>query len=61
VIREAFMASLQDPALLEEAEKMRLPITPLNGEEVSRLVAEMYASPKPVVDRVRRIFSANKN
>lgn len=61
VIRNAFMSTVQDPTLLEEAEKMRLPITPLSGETVSKLVAEMYASPKPVVDRVRAIFAPARN
>jgi hypothetical protein len=61
LMREAFMNSLHDPALLEEAEKMHIPITPMSGEAVSRLVTDIYASPKPVVERVRRIFGSTKN
>jgi tripartite-type tricarboxylate transporter receptor subunit TctC len=61
VIRDAFMATVRDTALLAEAKKMSLPITPLSGQAVKKVVTEMYASPKPVVDRVRSIFNPSKN
>jgi tripartite-type tricarboxylate transporter receptor subunit TctC len=60
VIRDAFMATMRDPEFLAEAKKMRLAITPLDGEAVNKVIAEMYATPKPVVERVRAIFTPAK-
>lgn len=61
IIRTAFMDALKDKALLEEAQKMTLPITPLDGEAVTKLVTDMYKSPAPIVERVRTIFGPAKN
>ena len=61
MIRKGFNDSLQDKVLLEEAHNMRMPITPLKGEAVSALIDDMYASPKPVIEKVRSIFGTIKN
>ena len=61
LIRRGFSEALQDKALLEEAQNMRMPITPLKGEAVSTLITDMYASPKPVIEKVRSIFGPIKN
>lgn len=61
MIRAAFMSAMKDEALLEEAKKMNLPITPLDGEAVTKLVTDMYASPSPIIERVKTIFGPAKN
>jgi tripartite-type tricarboxylate transporter receptor subunit TctC len=50
-LRKAFMATLQDPAFLAEAEKIKLEIRPVSGDAVQKLVAEVYASPPEVVKK----------
>jgi tripartite-type tricarboxylate transporter receptor subunit TctC len=55
-LRKAFDNTMKDPAFLAEAEKLKLDIDPLNGKQVSELVAQVLATPKPVVERVREIF-----
>jgi len=50
-LRKAFMATMQDPAFLAEAEKIKLEIRPVSGEAVQKLVAEVYASPPEVVKK----------
>jgi tripartite-type tricarboxylate transporter receptor subunit TctC len=52
-LRRAFDATLKDPAFLAEADKLKLDVNPVSGEEVDRLVAELYATPKDVVDEAR--------
>jgi len=52
-LRRAFDATLQDPAFLKEAEKLKLEVSPVNGEEVDKLIAELYATPKDVVEETR--------
>jgi tripartite-type tricarboxylate transporter receptor subunit TctC len=57
-LRKAFDDTMKDPAFLAEAEKLKLDIDPLNGVQVSELVAQVLATPKNVVERVRNIFDS---
>ena len=52
-LRAGFMAALQDKQLLEEAEKLRLDITPSPGERLQDVVQKLYATPKNIVDRAK--------
>ena len=52
-LRRAFDATLKDPAFLAEAEKLRLDVNPVSGEDVDRLIAELYATPKDIVEEAR--------
>ncbi len=55
ILRDGFGAALRDRELLAEAGKMRLEITPQPGAQLQRLVEGLYAAPKDVVERLRRI------
>jgi len=52
-LRRAFDATLKDPAFLKEAEKLKLEVSPVTGEDVDRLIAELYATPKDIVEETR--------
>jgi tripartite-type tricarboxylate transporter receptor subunit TctC len=52
-LRKAFWDTLHDPRFLEEAKRRRLEITPMSGEDVQKLVDEIYALPKDVLARSR--------
>jgi hypothetical protein len=47
------MAALQDKQLLEEADKLRLDVTPSPGERLQDVVQKLYATPKAIVDRAK--------
>jgi hypothetical protein len=47
---------MRDPDLLAEAAKSDLKLTPSNGEEVQRLVAEVIATPPEIVERTKEIL-----
>jgi tripartite-type tricarboxylate transporter receptor subunit TctC len=49
MLRRAFMDTMKDAAFLAEAEKIKLEITPVSGEAVQKLVAEIYATPAEIV------------
>jgi len=51
-LRDAFGATMKDKAFLEDAAKSKLDIDYDSGEAVQKLVERMYATPKPVVDRL---------
>jgi tripartite-type tricarboxylate transporter receptor subunit TctC len=52
-LRRAFDATLTDPAFLAEADKLKLEVNPVSGEDVTRLVAELYATPKDIVEEAK--------
>jgi tripartite-type tricarboxylate transporter receptor subunit TctC len=56
-LRKAFMDTMKDPAFLAEAKAMSLEIDPVNGEEVTKLIADIYASPREIIDQARNIMS----
>lgn len=45
-LRKAFMDTMNDPEFLKDAKKRRLEIDPISGEEVEKLVKELYATDK---------------
>jgi tripartite-type tricarboxylate transporter receptor subunit TctC len=53
-LRKAFMATLADPELLAEAKRLRIEITPTSGDDVEKLIARLYATPKDVAETVRK-------
>jgi tripartite-type tricarboxylate transporter receptor subunit TctC len=57
MLRRAFDATMADPAFLAEAKAMHADISPSTGEEVQKLVAEIYATPRPIVDRAKKFFA----
>jgi tripartite-type tricarboxylate transporter receptor subunit TctC len=58
-LRQAFMAALTDPEFVEEAQKARLDVNPVSGEEVERIVREMFEVPESVKARLRTILVAS--
>jgi tripartite-type tricarboxylate transporter receptor subunit TctC len=53
VLRKAFTAALQDQELLAAAEKMRIDIDPVSGEELQSLIEKIYATPPALVARAK--------
>jgi tripartite-type tricarboxylate transporter receptor subunit TctC len=52
-IRRAFDAAMKDKDFLAEAEKLKIEVDPLTGEQVSDLIGQLYRTPQDVVARVR--------
>jgi tripartite-type tricarboxylate transporter receptor subunit TctC len=55
-LRNAFARTMQDPEFLAEAEKSQLEITPVAGEEIEKLVKELYQTPKPLAAKAAEII-----
>jgi tripartite-type tricarboxylate transporter receptor subunit TctC len=56
VLRRAFDAMVADPEFRSEAERARLLVTPMTGDEVARRIADLYATPPDIVSRARAIL-----
>lgn len=57
ILRDAFMKTMSDRELLEEAKKKNLDITPTTGEELESLAKEVIAQPPEVVERMKKILA----
>lgn len=56
MLRTAFDATMADPQLLADADKMGLSVETMNGADVEALIKRLYQTPKPVVDATRKIL-----
>jgi tripartite-type tricarboxylate transporter receptor subunit TctC len=54
-LRKAFDDTMKDPAFLEEAAQAMLEVAPVGGEELQRLIVDIYKTPQDVVDKTRAI------
>jgi tripartite-type tricarboxylate transporter receptor subunit TctC len=55
-LREGFRATMRDPAFLEDARRSGLEILdPLSGQDVTRIVQQLYVTPPEIVGRYREI------
>ena len=54
-LREAFDATMRDPEYRAEAEKMRLEVNPVSGAQVQDMVAEIYRTPRAVIQKMMNL------
>ena len=52
-LRQAFDATMRDPAYLAEADKLKIDVDPLSGGEVAALIEQVSRTPADTVARVR--------
>lgn len=52
-VRRAFDATMKDKDFLAEAERLKIEIDPLSGEQVAAQIADIYRTPAETVERVR--------
>jgi hypothetical protein len=57
ILRDAFMKSMNDPALLADATKSKLEITPVSGEEMTKIAKNVIEQPPEVVERIKKILA----
>jgi tripartite-type tricarboxylate transporter receptor subunit TctC len=52
MMRHAFNATMKDPEFVAEVKQRKLKLEPEDGEYMQKLINHIYATPKPIVDRV---------
>jgi tripartite-type tricarboxylate transporter receptor subunit TctC len=57
ILRDAFMKAMTDPALLADAAKNKLEITPVGGEELAKIAKDVIDQPVEVVERIKKILA----
>jgi hypothetical protein len=56
IMRDAFNATMKDPAFLAEAKQRRLDIRPARGNDQAKLIDAAFNTPKEVIEKVKRII-----
>jgi tripartite-type tricarboxylate transporter receptor subunit TctC len=59
-LRRAFDAMTKDPEFIAEAEKIKLSLGPMTGEELQKLVKEVSDLPAELVEKVRAVYTMPK-
>jgi len=54
-LKSAFMAMVKDREFLADAERVKLDITPIDGEAVRAIIAKMQRTPRAVIERYNQI------
>jgi tripartite-type tricarboxylate transporter receptor subunit TctC len=57
LIRRAFDATMQDPEFQAEATRIQADVAPTTGEDVQKLVERIYATPRPVIERIKKLLA----
>ena len=52
-LRKAMEDTLKDPEFVAEAKKRKMDVSPVSGEELEKLIAEVYRTPPEIVAEVR--------
>jgi tripartite-type tricarboxylate transporter receptor subunit TctC len=55
-LREAFTKIINDPSVIEDAQKRNLDIDPTSNEELTALAREVISQPPEVVERMRKML-----
>jgi tripartite-type tricarboxylate transporter receptor subunit TctC len=56
IIRQAFLATLKDPAFVAEAEKSKLDIDPVSGEALEKIVAAIYKVNPAMLAKLKEVL-----
>jgi tripartite-type tricarboxylate transporter receptor subunit TctC len=56
-LRKGFDATMTDPDFLAEADKMKVEVSPMDGEAVHAMLTELYATPKAAVEKAARAMA----
>lgn len=58
-MRDAFLKAYNDPQVQELAMKSKRELKPKRGDQVAKIVNELLATPKSVLDKMQKIISEN--
>jgi tripartite-type tricarboxylate transporter receptor subunit TctC len=56
MLRDAFNATMKDGELIADVGRSKLELEPDDGEHLAALIARIYATPKPIVDRITALI-----
>jgi tripartite-type tricarboxylate transporter receptor subunit TctC len=59
-LKTAMQAMMQDKKFLAEAARLHAPIAPVPGEELQKIVADIFSAPPALIERFKQTIAAKK-
>jgi tripartite-type tricarboxylate transporter receptor subunit TctC len=56
MLRSAFDATMKDPEFIADANRSKLDLEPEDGAHLAALINKIYATPKPIIERVANLI-----
>jgi tripartite-type tricarboxylate transporter receptor subunit TctC len=56
MLRDAFNATMKDPEFIADVKRNKFDLEPETGEHLAALIAKIYATPKPIIERVSNLI-----
>jgi tripartite-type tricarboxylate transporter receptor subunit TctC len=56
MLREAFNATMKDAEFVAEVQARKLELEPEDGEHLTTLIRKIYATPKPIIDKIGNLI-----
>ncbi len=56
MLREAFDKTMKDPDFIADAKRQKLDVEPKDGAHLEQLIRDIYATPKPVMDKIGKLI-----
>jgi tripartite-type tricarboxylate transporter receptor subunit TctC len=56
LLRDAFIATMKDPDFVADTKRNKLELEPDDGAHLAALIGKIYATPKPIIDRVTALI-----
>ena len=56
MLRDAFNATMKDADFIADAKRSKLELEPEDGEHLAALIKKIYATPKPIIDKVTELI-----
>jgi tripartite-type tricarboxylate transporter receptor subunit TctC len=56
MLREAFDATMKDADFIADVKKSKLELDPEDGEHLAALIRKIYATPRPIVEKVGNLI-----
>jgi tripartite-type tricarboxylate transporter receptor subunit TctC len=56
-LRTAFDDTMKDPEYLADAQRLKIEVNPVSGQEIDRMLAELYATPKEIFHKASQAIT----
>ena len=56
MLRAAFDDTMKDPEFAAEVKRHKFDLDPVNGAQLAALIGKIYATPRPIIDRVSKLI-----
>jgi tripartite-type tricarboxylate transporter receptor subunit TctC len=56
VLRKAFDDTMKDPAFVADTKKAKLNVSPITGQQIADVIADVYKTPQPVIEHTKQLM-----